>query len=124
MSWPSLQTDIRNAGGTWVDRECVVDGGLVTSRQPDDLPAFNAKRVEEFGEGRHEEQARKTKEALRGVARVDEAVRLNRRAARPSGARREPSPTAPPWVGKGHPPPGFEPTAEKRARVSRFGPGV
>ncbi|MBC9731629.1 type 1 glutamine amidotransferase domain-containing protein [Nocardioides marmotae] len=40
-SWPSLQTDIRNAGGTWVDEEVVVDGNLVTSRQPDDLPAFN-----------------------------------------------------------------------------------
>ncbi len=40
-SWPSLQTDIRNAGGTWVDQEVVVDGNLVTSRQPDDIPAFN-----------------------------------------------------------------------------------
>jgi protease I len=64
-SWPSLTTDIRNAGGTWVDEECVVDGGLVTSRKPDDLPAFIAKLIEEFGEGRHEEQARKTKAALR-----------------------------------------------------------
>jgi protease I len=64
-SWPSLQTDIRNAGGTWVDKECIVDGGLVTSRRPDDLPAFNAKLIEEFGEGKHEEQARKTQEALR-----------------------------------------------------------
>ena len=45
-SWPSLQTDIRNAGGTWVDEEVVVDGNLVTSRNPDDLPAFNAKLVE------------------------------------------------------------------------------
>jgi protease I len=45
-SWPSLQTDIRNAGGTWVDEECVVDGNLVTSRKPDDLPAFCAKLVE------------------------------------------------------------------------------
>ena len=51
-SWPSLQTDIRNAGGTWVDEEVHVDEGLVTSRKPDDLPAFNAKMVEEFGEGR------------------------------------------------------------------------
>jgi protease I len=56
-SWPSLQTDIRNAGGNWVDEEVVVDEGLVTSRKPDDLPAFNAKLVEEFAEGRHERQA-------------------------------------------------------------------
>jgi protease I len=53
-SWPSLQTDIRNAGGKWVDEEVHVDKGLVTSRKPDDLPAFNAKMVEEFCEGRHE----------------------------------------------------------------------
>ena len=55
-SWPSLQTDIRNAGGTWVDEEVHVDAGLVTSRKPDDLPAFNEKIVEEFGEGVHEAQ--------------------------------------------------------------------
>jgi protease I len=53
-SWPSLQTDIRNAGGHWVDGEVVVDEGLVSSRKPDDLPAFCAKIVEEFAEGRHE----------------------------------------------------------------------
>ena len=53
-SWPSLQTDIRNAGGDWVDREVVTDEGLVTSRKPDDIPAFNRKMIEEFAEGRHE----------------------------------------------------------------------
>jgi protease I len=57
-SWPSLRTDITNAGGTWVDEEVHVDQGLVTSRKPDDIPAFSAKAIEEFGEGRHEEQAR------------------------------------------------------------------
>jgi protease I len=59
-SWPSLQTDIRNAGGTWVDEEVHVDQGLVTSRKPDDIPAFNAKMVEEFAEGKHEGQREKT----------------------------------------------------------------
>lgn len=56
-SWPSLKTDIRNAGGHWVDEEVVVDQGLVTSRKPDDLPAFCSKAIEEFAEGRHPAQS-------------------------------------------------------------------
>ena len=55
-SWPSIKTDLVNAGAQWVDEEVVVDGGLVTSRKPDDLPAFNKKMIEEFAEGKHEEQ--------------------------------------------------------------------
>jgi protease I len=52
-SWPSLRTDIENAGGDWVDREVVTDEGMVTSRKPDDIPAFNRKMLEEFAEGIH-----------------------------------------------------------------------
>ncbi|HEX6601511.1 MAG TPA: type 1 glutamine amidotransferase domain-containing protein [Solirubrobacterales bacterium] len=59
-SWPSLETDLRNAGAEWVDEEVHVDQGLVTSRKPDDLEAFNAKIVEEFAEGVHEGQREKT----------------------------------------------------------------
>jgi len=53
-SYPSLQTDLRNAGATWVDEEVVTDKGLVTSRRPADIPAFNAKMIEEFAEGTHD----------------------------------------------------------------------
>ena len=59
-SWPSLRTDIRNAGAEWVDVEVHTDQGLVTSRKPDDLPAFCGKLVEEICEGRHEQQALQT----------------------------------------------------------------
>jgi protease I len=62
-SYPSLQTDVRNAGGNWIDKEVVVDSGLVTSRRPDDIPAFNKKLIEEIAEGRHEQQAAKSKAA-------------------------------------------------------------
>lgn len=55
-SYPSLQTDLKNAGARWVDREVVTDQGLVTSRNPDDIPAFNRKVIEEIAEGRHERQ--------------------------------------------------------------------
>jgi protease I len=56
-SWERIQTDVKNAGGKWVDQEVVVDNGLVTSRKPDDIPAFNQKMIEEFCEGRHQAQA-------------------------------------------------------------------
>ena len=55
-SWPSVKTDLINAGAEWVDEECVVDRGLVSSRKPDDLPAFNEKMIEEFAEGIHRGQ--------------------------------------------------------------------
>jgi protease I len=51
-SWPSLKTHLRNAGAEWVDEEVVVDGKLVTSRRPDDLPAFNRATIELFAENR------------------------------------------------------------------------
>ena len=56
-SWATVGTDLRNAGANWVDKEVVVDGGLVTSRKPDDIPAFTKKMIEEFVEGKHAKQA-------------------------------------------------------------------
>jgi protease I len=62
-SWPTVATDLRNAGANWVDKEVVVDSGLVTSRMPADIPAFNKKIIEEFAEGKHAEQAQKAQKA-------------------------------------------------------------
>ena len=70
-SFSSIQSDVRNAGGTWVDEEVHVDQGLVTSRKPDDIPAFNAKLIEELAEGRHEQQAKKTEQAIGSGATPD-----------------------------------------------------
>jgi protease I len=55
-SYESIQSDLKNAGAQWVDQEVVVDQGLITSRKPDDIPAFNRKMIEEFAEGRHDKQ--------------------------------------------------------------------
>lgn len=55
-SYPSIQTDLKNAGANWVDQEVVTDNGLVTSRNPDDIPAFNRKMIEEIAEGQHASQ--------------------------------------------------------------------
>lgn len=78
-SYPSLKTDIRNAGGRWVDEEVHVDNGLVTSRRPDDLEAFGSKMIEEFAEGIHGERRGR-------MAEVREMA--GERAADPAGARR------------------------------------
>jgi protease I len=67
-SWPSLRTDLRNAGAHWVDQAVVVDRGWVTSRKPDDIPAFNQKAIEEFAEGRH---AQDPVGAVRGSTNLD-----------------------------------------------------
>jgi len=67
-SWPSLKTDVENAGGTWVDEEVHVDAGLTTSRKPDDLPAFCAKIVEEFCEGEHDDAPQPEGRFARGEA--------------------------------------------------------
>jgi protease I len=59
-SWPSLKTDLKNAGADWVDREVIADNGLVTSRKPDDIPAFNRKMIEEFAEGTHQPEGKRS----------------------------------------------------------------
>ena len=63
-SWERIQSDVKNAGGHWVNEEVVVDNGLVTSRKPDDIPAFNKKMIEEFCEGGHEAAAAAASGAL------------------------------------------------------------
>jgi protease I len=68
-SWPSLKTDLMNAGAKWVDQEVVVDNGLVTSRKPDDIPAFNRKMLEEFAEGRHTQGMRAGQQQGSGASR-------------------------------------------------------
>ncbi|HWE34733.1 MAG TPA: type 1 glutamine amidotransferase domain-containing protein [Solirubrobacteraceae bacterium] len=65
-SWPSLKTDLRNAGAEYVDEEVIVDNGLVSSRKPDDLPAFCSKLVEEIAEGEHEGQVASTEASASG----------------------------------------------------------
>ncbi|HKN65600.1 MAG TPA: type 1 glutamine amidotransferase domain-containing protein [Gemmatimonadaceae bacterium] len=69
-SWPSLQTDLRNAGADWVDREVATDEGLVTSRKPDDIPAFSKKMIEEFAEGMHEGQRDAARASAQSEARM------------------------------------------------------
>jgi protease I len=66
-SWPAIQMDLKNAGATWVDQEVVVDNGLVTSRKPDDIPAFNRKMIEEFGEGKHSGQKAESREKAAAI---------------------------------------------------------
>lgn len=66
-SWPSLKTDLINAGAHWIDEEVVTDQGLVTSRKPDDIPAFNKKMIEEFAEGMHDRSARRDRSESMGT---------------------------------------------------------
>jgi protease I len=67
-SWPSLETDLENAGAEWTDAEVVVDRGIVTSRKPDDIPAFNDKMVEEIAEGQHGTPGHRAKSRAAGTA--------------------------------------------------------
>lgn len=73
-SWPSLQTDLKNAGVNWVDKEVVVDNGIVTSRKPDDIPAFNKKMIEEFAEGVHENRKKSSKADYRSPVKKEAAA--------------------------------------------------
>lgn len=67
-SWPAIRMDMKNAGANWVDEEVVVDNGLVSSRKPDDIPAFNRKMIEEFAEGKHDNQSRAREEKRASIA--------------------------------------------------------
>jgi protease I len=80
-SWPSLQTDLRNAGANWVDEEVVVDGNLVTSRKPDDLPAFNREIIELFSRARPEARGSAAQRRSQGTGST----------ARPSGSGQDAS---------------------------------
>ena len=86
-SYPALRTDIRNAGGEWVDEEVVVDEGLVTSRTPDDLPAFCRALVDEVAEGRHRLAGGAGRRGQRGLLPRE---RRACGAAQPAAARRRP----------------------------------
>src|SRR5215831_6063579 len=78
-SWPAIQVDMRNAGARWVDQEVVVDNGLVSSRKPDDIPAFNRKMIEEFAEGLHGGQKRPAREEHSRVPASDEKKTISHR---------------------------------------------
>jgi protease I len=67
-SWPAIKVDMKNAGANWVDEEVVVDNGLVSSRKPDDIPAFNRKMIEEFAEGKHDNQSQAREKKTAAIA--------------------------------------------------------
>ena len=73
-SWPSLKTDLRNAGATWVDEEVVVDAGLVTSRKPGDIPAFNRRMIEQFGAGRQAARPERRRAGSRPLGRPERSL--------------------------------------------------
>ena len=113
-SWPTLETDIRNAGGEWVDEEVVVDDRLVTSRKPDDIPAFNEKMVELFA------GVRVGVGGPHGAARFPDPAgrrRLRRRCLQPIGGGRDSNPRPP------GPQPGALPTELPPPRPDRVAPG-
>jgi protease I len=78
-SWPSLKTDLRNAGANWVDRDVVVDHGLVTSRKPDDIPVFNRKMIDAFAKDREQGIARAASAKAKHVGSGDSKLHLVQR---------------------------------------------